>query len=138
MHVHLHTPLCAFLHVHVHVHVHLRCACASTASRCRASATPRSFSCDSRRTCSASGGAGATGSSTQGLQPIAREGLHAWIEVAHYLDKFGAPRRVSGSRTCARVSVGYRVARTGAGRAVGVGQSMVRAAQASPRSWVLR
>ena len=35
-----------------------------------------------------------------------------WIEVAHYLDKFGAPRRVSGSRTCARVSVGYRVART--------------------------
>ena len=35
-----------------------------------------------------------------------------WIEVAHYLDKFGAPRRVSGSHTCARVSVGYRVART--------------------------
>ena len=33
-------------------------------------------------------------------------------------------RRVSGSRTCARVSVGYRVARTGAGRAVGVGQSI--------------
>ena len=54
------TRPCAFLHVHVHVHVHvhLRRACASTASRCRASATPRSFSYDAHRTCSASGGGG--------------------------------------------------------------------------------
>ena len=45
------------MHVYVHEHVHVRRACASTASRCRASATPRSFSCASSRTCSASGGA---------------------------------------------------------------------------------